>query len=62
MHPDHAALEAIGAGLDQLLQRVTALAERHEIDPDERVAADLYELERSLTSARRLLDRVIRGR
>jgi hypothetical protein len=62
VHPDHAALTAVGSGLDQLLERVTSLAESHRDEADETLVGDLYELERALRATRRLLDRVLRGR
>lgn len=61
MHPDHAALEAIGAGLDQLLDRIDDIAERHRRAPEDPWAAGLDDLERALRTARRRLDHVLRG-
>ncbi len=58
--PDAAALEAVHATLDQLMERVVAIADARRVDPDEPLVADLDELERALRTARRRLDRILR--
>jgi hypothetical protein len=53
-----AELSSLSSTLDQLLDRVTAMAERRSDrgEPDE-VAVALFEVERSLQEARRRLER-----
>lgn len=55
-----AELSSLSSTLDQLLDRVTGLAERRTGDgePDE-LAVALYEVERSLQEARRRLERAV---
>lgn len=62
MDSERAALDAIATALDELTARVTAIAERADEAASEDLAADLYEVERSLLAAARRLDRVTRGR
>lgn len=54
---DLALLSSIGAQVDELERRVTELAERYGETPDSAVATELFGCERSLTAARRTLDR-----
>jgi hypothetical protein len=54
---DLAELSTVRAQVDELVQRVIAVAERYDDTPDSAVAADLFAAERSLMSARRQLDR-----
>jgi hypothetical protein len=54
---DLAELSTVRAQVDELMQRVLAVAERYDDTPDSAVAADLFAAERSLMSARRQLDR-----
>jgi len=60
MHPDAAALESIGAGLELLTAQVTAIADRHRDDPDDVLTPQLDELERALVGAQRRLQRTLR--
>ena len=55
-----AELSSLSSTLDQVLQRVTALADgrTHKGEPDE-LAIALYEVERSLQEARRRLGRAL---
>jgi hypothetical protein len=55
-----AELSSLSSTLDQLLERVTGLAERRTDrgEPDE-LAVALYEVERSLQEARRRLERAV---
>jgi hypothetical protein len=59
VHPDAPALEAVAGGLGQLLERIVALADRHRDDPDDPWTRDLDELERTLRTATRRLDRML---
>ncbi len=54
---DRAELATLRAQLDDLVERVTTLANRYEDSDDSAVADDLFATERSLLTARRLLDR-----
>lgn len=54
---DRAELSTIGAQIDELVRRVTAVAMHYDDTPDSAVAADLFAAERSLIAARRQLDR-----
>jgi hypothetical protein len=58
---DIAQLSSLSTALDDIAQRVTAIADEHHGTAREDVAADLYEVERHLHSATRrlraLLDR-----
>jgi paraquat-inducible protein B len=62
---DLAHLSSLSTGLDELTERVTALADELSGSPREDVAADLYEVERNLQAATRrlrtLLDKVDRS-
>ena len=60
MHPDAAALESIVSGITLLTDRVVAIADRHRDDPDDALSGQLDELERSLVSATRRLQRILR--
>ena len=55
MELDTAALSSLSSSLDDLAARVTAMADALGGSPREDVAADLYEVERSLQSADRRL-------
>lgn len=50
-----AELSAVATTLDDLVERVTALADACQADKDEQAAAELYEVERSLRAAARRL-------
>jgi len=56
---DHAELSTLRSQLDDLSERVTRIAERFGRTPDSAVAFDLFAAERSLTAARRSLDKAI---
>ena len=58
---DLAALSSIGAQLDDLARRITAMAERYDTTPDSAIAADLYSVERALLGATRALARASQG-
>jgi hypothetical protein len=55
MELDTAALSSLSSSLDDLAARVTAMADSLGGSPREDVAADLYEVERSLQAADRRL-------
>ena len=54
---DRAELSTLRAQVDELTRRVLAVADHYDDTPDSAVAADLFAAERSLTAARRQLDR-----
>jgi hypothetical protein len=54
---DLAELSTLRAQLDDLVERVTAVASRYEQTADSAVADDLFATERSLLAARRTLER-----
>jgi hypothetical protein len=54
---DLALLSSLGTQIDELVTRVTALAERYGETPDSAVATELFAAERALTTARRSLER-----
>ncbi len=56
---DRAELATLRAQIDELVQRVEAVATRYDDAADSAVADDLFGAERSLTSARRLVERAI---
>jgi len=60
MENDRAELSALATSLDDLTARVTAAADRLRGTPRDDVADGLYEVERSLLSASRKLDQVVR--
>lgn len=55
MELDAAQLSSLSTSLDDLVDRVTTLADGFQDSPREDVAADLYEVERSLRAAHRRL-------
>jgi hypothetical protein len=55
MELDRAQLSSLSSSLDDLTARVTAMADALDGSPREDVAADLYEVERSLQAADRRL-------
>jgi hypothetical protein len=57
---DHAVLSSVASSLDELTGRVTAIADRHQGQPTEDLARDLYEVERALRAAHRRLSEVVR--
>ncbi len=54
---DLAELSTVRAQVDDLIRRVVAVAEHYDDTTDSAVAGDLFAAERSLTAARRQLDR-----
>ncbi len=60
MPPDHAQLSSIATGLDELVQRVSDAAEAERTSHRDDLAADLYEVERSLRAASRRLAQLVR--
>jgi hypothetical protein len=54
---DRAELSTLRAQVDDLTRRVVAVASHYDDTPDSAVAADLFAAERSLSAARRQLDR-----
>ena len=58
---DAAHLSSLSTALDELTERITALADDFQRSPREDVAADLYEVERNLLAAARRL-RTLVGR
>ncbi len=55
----HAELSSVATDLDELLGRLTSIAEDLGGAERDRVGPDLYELERMLTAARRRLSRLL---
>lgn len=60
-HPDAPALTAVRTELERLTARLVAIADAHRDDPDDPLTPQLDELERTLVSATRRLDRILRG-
>lgn len=58
MSTDGAELSSIQGTLEELSQRVAAIAERRDRDPDDPISPGLFEVERSLRNAVRRLDRL----
>jgi hypothetical protein len=58
---DHAQLSSLADALDALTKRVTSAAERYHGTPQEGLAIDLYEVERSLRAASRRLGKLVRA-
>ena len=56
---DRAELSTLRSQLEDLTERVVAVASRYRDSSDSAVATDLYAAERSLFGARRALDRAI---
>jgi hypothetical protein len=54
-----AELSSVSTGLEELVKRVTDIAEGLAGDEKEQLAPDLYEVERTLRAAERRLRRVI---
>ncbi|HEY1734034.1 MAG TPA: hypothetical protein VGL60_07885 [Acidimicrobiales bacterium] len=53
-----AEISAIHSSLDDVLRRITALAESARADDDEELAGELFGVERALTGANRRLQRL----
>lgn len=60
VEPDRAELSSTATSLGELLARVTASAEALHTSGDDALAAELFEVERSLRAAMRRLDAVLR--
>ena len=56
---DRAELSTLRAQVEDLLERITPLAERYGESPDSAVATDLFAGERALRSAGRAFDKAI---
>ena len=56
---DLAELSSVRSQLDEMSTRVAAIALRYQGTPDSAVAVDLFEAERGLVSAGRVLDRAL---
>jgi len=54
---DRAELSTLRAQVDDVTRRVLVVAAHYDDTPDSAVAADLFAAERSLSAARRQLDR-----
>jgi len=54
-----AQLSTIASSLDDLTRRITELADSRASQPDDAVAAELYEVERALQHASRRLQRLV---
>jgi hypothetical protein len=61
MESDRAELSALATSLDDLTRRITTMADRFAGTTRTDVADGLYEVERSLLTAARKLDRVERS-
>jgi len=55
---DGAELSSIQGTLEELARRMEAIAGRRDADPDDPISPGLFEVERSLRNAVRLLDRL----
>ena len=60
-HPDGAALASVQTDLERLIDRIVAIADRHRDDPDDPLTGPLDELERTIVSSSRRLERLIRS-
>jgi len=61
MNSDMAELSTVATQIDDLIARVTEVAERHHGTDEDAVAVRLFEVERSLMSAGRGLQSAIRA-
>ncbi|HEY8523861.1 MAG TPA: hypothetical protein VIL48_02785 [Acidimicrobiales bacterium] len=61
MDSDRSELSALASTLDDLASRLTGVADRYKTGPRTDIAEGLYEVERSLLTAARQLDRVVRS-
>ena len=55
----HAELSSVSTGLEDLVKRITDIADGLAGEDRDRIGADLYEVERTLRAAERRLRRVI---
>ena len=60
-HPDAAALTSVHSDLERMTERIVAIADRHRNDPDDPLTGPLDELERTLVSTARRLERLLRS-
>jgi hypothetical protein len=60
MESDRAQLSALATSLDELTRRIAEIAGRHRTSPREDIAQGLDEVERSLLTAARRLEKVMR--
>jgi hypothetical protein len=60
MDSDRAELTALASSLEDLTRRITAVADRLRGTPRSDIADGLYEAERSLITASRQMERVVR--
>jgi hypothetical protein len=60
MESDRSELNALASTLDDVRSRITAVADRYQGTTRPDVAEGLYEVERSLTTAGRQLERMLR--
>ena len=56
MHPQRAELSSLSTTLGEVVERITAAAERADREQDELLASDLFDVERALLGAQRRLD------
>jgi hypothetical protein len=56
---DLAELSSLRAQLDEVRDRVVGIATRYHETPDSAIASDLFEAERALMSAGRVIDRAV---
>lgn len=56
---DLAELSSLRSQLDELARRVEAVALRYEETPDSAISSDLFEAERALRSAGRVIERAV---
>lgn len=61
MQSDRAALSALSTSLDELTARLTAIADSYQRTAHTDVADALYDVERSLLTAGRKLERLLRS-
>ncbi|HZM29351.1 MAG TPA: hypothetical protein VFB77_02610 [Acidimicrobiales bacterium] len=62
MESDRAELSALATTLEDVTTRITAVADRYQGSPNRGDIADgLYEVERSLRTAARKLERILRS-
>jgi hypothetical protein len=56
---DLAELSSLRAQLDEVQARVVGIAIRYHETPDSAIASDLFEVERALVSAGRIIERAV---
>jgi hypothetical protein len=61
MSTEHAELSSAATALEELTDRLGAVAGRFVGTPKEQIATDLYEVERALRTASRRLAKVVRS-